>query len=87
MEKTFALNASLDSAQKILSLLFPLISLADAELFQYLCRSGIEEPVFALSWVITWFSHGFDDLDVISRLFDLFIASHPLMPLYFGAQV
>ena len=37
--------------------------------------------------MITWFSHGFDNLDSIARLFDLFIASHPLMPLYVGVAV
>jgi len=67
-------------------LLFPLILLADAELYQFLLHSGVE-PYFALSWVLTWFSHGFDDLNAIARLFDLFIAAHPLMPLYLGAQI
>jgi hypothetical protein len=45
------------------------------------------QPFFALSWILTWFSHGFDNLDDIARLFDLFIPSHPLMPLYVGAAV
>ena len=44
-------------------------------------------PYFALGWFITWFSHNVQQLDQISRLFDLFMASHPLMPLYVVAQV
>jgi len=72
--------------KKILNLLFPLISFADEELYQYFLASGVE-PFFALSWLLTWFSHGFDDLEVIARLFDLFIATHPLMPLYLSAQI
>ena len=44
-------------------------------------------PYFALGWFITWFSHSVQQLDQISRLFDLFMASHPLMPLYVVAQV
>eukprot|EP01119_Soliformovum_irregulare_P008772 TRINITY_DN21879_c0_g1_i1.p1 TRINITY_DN21879_c0_g1~~TRINITY_DN21879_c0_g1_i1.p1 ORF type:complete len:376 (+),score=88.04 TRINITY_DN21879_c0_g1_i1:99-1226(+) len=82
----FALNSTLETTKKILELLFPLISFADKELYQYFLNSQVE-PFFALSWVLTWFSHGFDDLEIIARLFDLFIASHPLMPLYLGAQI
>lgn len=44
-------------------------------------------PYFALGWFITWFSHNVQQLDQISRLFDLFMASHPLMALYVVAQV
>jgi len=81
-----ALNPSLASTQLMLSLLFPLIKIADLELYHYLMRSNVQ-PYFALSWVLTWFSHGFDSLEIIARLFDVFIASHPLMPLYIGAII
>ena len=40
---------------------------------------------FAVSWLLTWFSHGLDDWRAVARLFDLFLASDPLMPLYVGA--
>mmetsp|Transcript_19506 Transcript_19506/g.54266 ORF Transcript_19506/g.54266 Transcript_19506/m.54266 type:complete len:415 (+) Transcript_19506:333-1577(+) len=39
-------------------------------------------PYFAIAWVITWFSHSVQSLPAACRLFDLFFASHPLMPLY-----
>lgn len=42
-------------------------------------------PFFALSWFITWFAHDVSDLREAARLFDLFLATHPLMPLYVGA--
>ena len=42
-------------------------------------------PFFALSWFITWFAHNLQSLAQISRLFDLLLASHPLMPLYVSA--
>lgn len=83
---SYALQSSLDTTKKLLSLLFPLISFAEPNLHNYFLQSGVE-PFFALSWVLTWFSHGFDDLDTIARLFDFFIASHPLMPLYLGAEI
>ena len=43
--------------------------------------------MFALSWFITWYSHVLDDLEVILRLYDLFIVSHYLMPVYVAAEV
>eukprot|EP01114_Cavostelium_apophysatum_P020804 TRINITY_DN7070_c0_g1_i2.p1 TRINITY_DN7070_c0_g1~~TRINITY_DN7070_c0_g1_i2.p1 ORF type:complete len:290 (-),score=45.74 TRINITY_DN7070_c0_g1_i2:105-974(-) len=82
----YALNTSLDSTTKLLSLLFPLIAQCDQEVYNFLLNSNVE-PFFALSWVLTWFSHGFDRLDIISRLFDFFLATHPLMPLYMGAAI
>uniref|UniRef100_A0A1I8FBS9 Rab-GAP TBC domain-containing protein n=1 Tax=Macrostomum lignano TaxID=282301 RepID=A0A1I8FBS9_9PLAT len=36
-------------------------------------------PAFSVAWVITWFGHVLDDLDAILRLYDFFLASHPLM--------
>lgn len=43
--------------------------------------------MFALSWFITWYSHVLDNLDTILRLYDLFIVSHFLMPVYVAAEV
>ena len=40
---------------------------------------------FAVSWLLTWFAHSLEDLDDVSRLFDAFLGSDPLMPLYVGA--
>ncbi len=51
------------------------------------CCSHQVEPYFALPWILTWFSHSLHDLDTISRLFDLFLVSHPLLPLYMAAAV
>ena len=59
---------------------------ADPELHDHI-QSAEMPPYFALGWFITWFSHSVQQLDQISRLFDLFMASHPLMPLYVVAQV
>eukprot|EP01117_Protostelium_nocturnum_P006168 TRINITY_DN2222_c0_g1_i6.p1 TRINITY_DN2222_c0_g1~~TRINITY_DN2222_c0_g1_i6.p1 ORF type:complete len:218 (-),score=62.20 TRINITY_DN2222_c0_g1_i6:115-768(-) len=81
-----SLNPSLETTQDILSLLFPLLEYADKNLFKFVEASGVQ-PYFALSWILTWFSHGFDDLNDIARLFDLFIATHPLMPLYVSVQI
>lgn len=44
-------------------------------------------PYFALSWYMTWFAHDIDSLEDVSRLFDLFMASHPMMSLYVAVEV
>ena len=44
-------------------------------------------PHYALGWLITWFTHTVPALDQAARLFDLFLATHPLMPLYFACMV
>ena len=41
--------------------------------------------IWGMSWLLTWFSHTTPGLPQSARLFDLFMASHPLMPLYVGA--
>lgn len=62
-------------------LLMPLICYFDPEMhdFLYACEM---EPYFALSWIITWFSHDIRDTALVKRIFDAFIVSHPLLPIY-----
>ena len=43
--------------------------------------------IFALSWLITWFGHVLSDFRHVVRLYDFFLACHPLMPIYFAAVV
>lgn len=59
---------------------------ADEEVHAQLATAEVQ-PFFALGWFITWFAHSVDNLQHVSRLFDLFMASHPLMPLYVTAVV
>ena len=56
---------------------------ADAELAAHITAADVL-PYFALSWYITWFAHDVKSLPAAARLFDLFLSSHPLMPLYVG---
>ena len=55
-------------------------------LFFFPTRSEVGQ-VFALSWLITWYGHVLKDFPTIVRLYDFFLATHPLMPVYFGAAV
>jgi hypothetical protein len=44
-------------------------------------------PYYALSWILTWFSHDFEDYQKVVRLFDLFISSQALMPVFTACAV
>ena len=59
---------------------------ADGEVHDQLAAAEVP-PFFCLGWFITWFAHSVDNLQHVSRLFDLFMAAHPLMPLYVTAVV
>lgn len=43
--------------------------------------------MFCLSWLITWFGHVLDSYDQIVRLYDFFLSTHSLMPIYLAAAV
>lgn len=78
----------LAAATETLRLLYPILEQCDTELYRYLLglqEPALEVPYFALSWYMTWFAHDVPGLHQIARLFDLFLASHPLMPLYVAA--
>jgi hypothetical protein len=82
---------NLDEIQSILWLLFPLLRLLDADVYRFVREAhsmgSLTMPIFALPWVLTLYSHSLDKLATIARLLDFFIVSHPLMPLYFAAQL
>jgi hypothetical protein len=50
-------------------------------------RASEAPPYFSLSWLLTWFSHVIEDIDMAAHLFDFFLASHALMPIYMIAAV
>lgn len=46
------------------------------------------EPVWALSWIITWFSHNLEDFDTLLNLWDTILAvDHAAYPLYLAAAL
>ncbi|KAF4322445.1 hypothetical protein BBI17_002433 [Phytophthora kernoviae] len=45
------------------------------------------EPFFALPWMITWFAHQLKRFQDVTRLYDVFLVSHPLFSLYVSAAV
>ena len=66
--------------------LFPLLRIIDPEVHAHLYGCGME-PFFALSWLLSWFSHDIRDTTLVKRLFDFFLVSHPLMPMYLSVAM
>ena len=62
-------------------IVMPLIYHFDPEVHNHLKMCHME-PFFCFPWIITWFSHDIRDTSLAKRLFDVFIVSHPLMPIY-----
>lgn len=83
--RTFLVQ-NLEDACRPLEFIYPIIFSVDAELYWFMRKSEVGVH-FALSWILTWFAHVIDDYKSIVRLYDLFLASHPLMPVYLTASV
>jgi len=81
-----AMNPTLMSVQQALQLVVRIVQRRDKALWRALEEIGVD-PVFALSWILTWFAHDLHSLSQIERLYDFFVASHPLMSLYVSAAV
>lgn len=45
------------------------------------------EPYFALSWILSWFTHNLTNISKIYRIFDFLICSHPLAVFHMAAEV
>ncbi|KAJ7991747.1 hypothetical protein DPEC_G00287090 [Dallia pectoralis] len=80
------MDPTMDSTKHILNYLIPILEDADPELHDFMLRSDVG-TIFALSWLITWFGHVLSEFRQILRLYDFFLASHPVMPIYFAAVI
>ncbi|UJR30127.1 hypothetical protein I4U23_017668 [Adineta vaga] len=83
----YFMEPTMEKTRDSLSYLLPLINCINSECAEYMERGGVGHVIFALPWFITWYSHVLDDLDIILRLYDLFIVSDYLMPLYIAAEI
>ena len=77
---------SLDAVLELLALLLPVLREVDRPLHDHIHATGVP-PFFSLSWYITWFAHNLVQLGDAARLFDLFLGSHPIMPIYAAAAI
>jgi len=74
----------LSSTMEMTGMFLELLTKLEPELAGALSRAP---PFYAVSWFMCLFLHDVRVLDVAVRLMDLFIASHPLMPIYVGAAL
>jgi len=65
---------------------YPLLQVLDEELHDYLIFRELGPTAF-LTWIITLFAHDIHDSSKAGRLFDAFLASHPIMPLYLSVAL
>ena len=80
------MDPSMQNTTNILNYLIPILEKANLDLVKFLLDSEVG-TIFAISWLITWFSYVIVNQDDIERLYDFFLACHPLMPIYFAAQI
>ncbi|KAI9273586.1 rab-GTPase-TBC domain-containing protein [Sporodiniella umbellata] len=81
-----AMMDSLEPVSKQLRLMSSIIEYEDPELTLFLERCHVM-PYYAISWILTWFSHDFEKYEKIVRLFDLLISSEAMMPVYLSSAV
>ncbi|KAG7500868.1 hypothetical protein JOB18_032223 [Solea senegalensis] len=80
------MDPTMDSTKHILNYLMPILEQVDPELHDFMIRSEVG-TIFALSWLITWYGHVLSEFKHTLRLYDFFLASHPLMPIYLAATI
>eukprot|EP00523_Entomoneis_sp_CCMP467_P007806 CAMPEP_0168742302 /NCGR_PEP_ID=MMETSP0724-20121128/12965_1 /TAXON_ID=265536 /ORGANISM="Amphiprora sp., Strain CCMP467" /LENGTH=1721 /DNA_ID=CAMNT_0008789845 /DNA_START=114 /DNA_END=5275 /DNA_ORIENTATION=+ len=67
-----------------------LLPRVDRELYLFLERQGDDKSALVSicqEWVMTWFTQHVLDATLASRLLDLFVVSHPAMPLYLAVAM
>ncbi|XP_054841004.1 TBC1 domain family member 20-like isoform X2 [Eublepharis macularius] len=80
------MDPTMDSTKHILNYLMPILQRESPRLHDFMQRAEVG-TIFALSWLITWYGHVLSDFHHILRLYDFFLASHPLMAVYFAAAI
>ncbi|XP_061670331.1 TBC1 domain family member 20 [Syngnathoides biaculeatus] len=80
------MDPTMNSTKHILNYLMPLLEEVDKELHDFMMRAEVG-TIFALSWLITWYGHVLSEFKHTLRLYDFFLASHPMMPIYLAATI
>ncbi|XP_018611160.1 TBC1 domain family member 20 [Scleropages formosus] len=80
------MDPTMDNTKHILNYLMPIIDRVNPEVHDFMQQAEVG-TIFALSWLITWFGHVLSDFRHVVRLYDFFLACHPLMPIYFAAVI
>ncbi|KAK0395980.1 hypothetical protein QR680_001516 [Steinernema hermaphroditum] len=75
-----------DSAMRDLSYMYVLLWKEDPGLERFM-RNASVGCMFALSWILTWFSHSLREYSQVVQFFDFFLSNDPLMPVYVSAAL
>ena len=77
---------SMEQTMELLQLIYPIIKKTSPDLHSHLVDSELG-TIFALPWLITWFGHVLPDYSDVVRLYDFFLCSPPLMPIYLATAI
>ncbi|CAG2053556.1 unnamed protein product [Timema podura] len=80
------MEPTMDKTSRLLNFIYPLIQRLHPTLFEYMERSGVG-TMFCLPWFLTWYGHSLNQYHDVVRLYDFFLVSPPLMPLYLAAII
>eukprot|EP00117_Sycon_ciliatum_P011236 scpid65882/ scgid12804/ TBC1 domain family member 20 len=80
------MDTDMKRTTSMLAFIYTILRHHDPQLEAFLQRSEVG-TVFSLSWLLTWFSHVVESTSDATRLQDLFLATHPFMPLYLSAAI
>jgi hypothetical protein len=60
----------------------PLLESVDSGLYDHLQSAGLTMPTFCRPWITCWFAQDLPNVQLASRVMDVLLVSHPLMPVY-----
>lgn len=80
------MQETMEPTQRRLMFLYPLIHYENPSLCEYLEKSTVG-TLFALPWYLTWFGHSLNSYRDVVRLYDFFLASPFLLPIYVTAAI
>lgn len=80
------MQETMEPTQRRLMYLYPLVRHERPGLCDYLERSTVG-TLFALPWFLTWFGHSLNSYRDVVRLYDYFLASDHLLPIYVTAAI
>lgn len=80
------METTMEKTSYRLNYIYPIIQKVDKRLYEHMDSAGVG-TMFALPWYLTWFGHSLNQYRDVVRLYDFFLASPPLMPLYVAAAL
>ncbi|CAH8586488.1 unnamed protein product [Schistosoma turkestanicum] len=80
------MQKSMDLTLEYMQLIFALLERVSTSVLNSI-ESVDLGPDFAIAWIITWFAHVLPNMDDVRRLFDLFLATDPIMLVYVSVAI